>query len=176
MPVDDSYVLLDDALIRLRRLWNGTAPRRSAMADRVPPVEMSTVLVVNAVHRLQAVRPGGEVTVADVAGHLDVASSTASRLVDRAVTATMVTRRESATDTRRVALNLTARGQALLSAAAEFRLTYLEQVLDGWTATDVDTFAMLLDRFAAAVHRSPPTTAGGGSPAGGLTGPTAFGG
>lgn len=169
MSANDSYVLLDDALIRLRRLWSGAVPRRSVMADRVPPVEMSTVLVVNAIHRLQAVRPGGEVaeatevTVADVAGHLDVASSTASRLVDRAVTATMVTRRASATDTRRVALSLTARGQELLAAAGEFRLSYLEQVLDGWTAADVDAFAMLLDRFAAAVHLRPPTTAGGAS-------------
>ena len=163
MPADDSYVLLDDALIRLRRLWNGAVPRPSAMADRVQPVEMSTVLVVTAIHRLQTVRPGAEVTVADVAGHLDVAGSTASRLVDRAVTATMVIRRASATDTRRVALRLTAGGQALLEAAGEFRLSYLEQVLDGWTGADVDTFAMLLDRFAAAVHQRPPTTAGGAS-------------
>jgi DNA-binding MarR family transcriptional regulator len=163
MPVDDSYVLLDDALIGLRRLWNGAVPRASAMADRAPPVEMSTVFVVNAIHRLQAVRPEGEVTVADVAGQLDVASSTASRLVDRAVTATMVMRRASATDTRRVALSLTAGGQGLLEAAGEFRRSYLEQVLDGWTAADVDTLAMLLDRFAAAVHHRPPTTAGGAS-------------
>jgi len=163
MPLDDSYVLLDDALIRLRRLWNGTTPRPTAMADRVPPVEMSTVFVVNAVHRLQAVRPEGEVTVADVAGHLDVASSTASRLVDRAVTATMVMRRASGTDTRRVVLSLTVQGQTLLAAAGEFRRSYLEQVLDGWTAADVDTFAMLLDRFAAEVHQRPPTTAGGAS-------------
>lgn len=163
MSVDDSYVLLDDALIRLRRLWAGTVPRTSAMADRVPPVEMSTVLVVNAIHRLHSVRPEGEVTVADVAGHLDVAGSTASRLVDRAVTATMVVRRGSAADTRRVALSLTVRGRALLAAAGEFRLSYLEQVLDGWTTADVDTFAMLLDRFAAAVHHRPPTAAGGAS-------------
>jgi DNA-binding MarR family transcriptional regulator len=133
------------------------------MADRVPPVEMSTVLVVSAIHRLQAVRPAGEVTVADVAGHLDVASSTASRLVDRAVTATMVIRRASATDTRRVALSLTAGGEALFAAAGDFRLSYLEEVLDGWTAAEVGTFATLLDRFAAAVHERPPTTAGGTS-------------
>jgi DNA-binding MarR family transcriptional regulator len=163
MPADDSYVLLDDALIRLRRLWSGTVPRPSAMADRVPPVEMSTVLVVTAIDRLQAARPDCQVTVADVAGHLDVAGSTASRLVDRAVTATMVIRRASATDTRRLALSLTAGGQSLLEAAGEFRLSYLEQVLDGWAAAEVDTFAMLLDRFAAAVHHRPPTTAGGAS-------------
>jgi len=156
MPSGDSYALMDDALIRLRRLWAGMAPQAAPMAKQLPPVEMSTVLVVDAIHHLQLARPGSEVTVAAVGARLDVATSTASRLVDRAATRSMVTRGRSVIDTRRVSLTLTPRGQALLREAGEFRRSYLGQLLDGWTVAEIDSFATLLDRFASAVHEHPP--------------------
>ena len=120
---------------------------------------MSTVLVVDAIHRLQVAQPWAEVTVAAVADRLDVAASTASRIVDRAVTASMVGRGASAVDTRRVALTLTRSGRTLLIEAGGFRRSYVAHVLDGWTVAEVDTFAELLDRFATAVHQHPPIPA-----------------
>jgi len=156
MPRDESYLLVDDALIRLRRLWTGTAQRPATSAKRKPPVEMSTVLVVDAIHRLQAMALDGEVTVAAVADRLDVAASTASRIVERAVTASMVTRGASSVDPRRVALTLTPGGRTLLAEAGAFRRSYVAGVLDGWTEAEADTFAQLLDRFAIAVHLHPP--------------------
>ena len=119
----------------------------------------ATVLVVDAIHRLQVTQPHSEVTVAGVAERLDVAASTASRIVDRAVTASKVTRRTSALDPRRVALALTPHGQTLLIEASAFRRSYVALVLEGWTKAEVDTFAQLLDRFATAVHQHPPTPA-----------------
>jgi len=155
MQDDDPHLLVDDALIRLRRLWTGPAPR-PATADHNTPVEMSTVLVIDAIHRLRATQPNdSEVTVAAIAARLDVAASTASRIVDRAVTASMVTRRASAVDARRVTLSLTPHGEALFVEASTFRRSYLAQVLQGWTVVEVDTFAELLDRFASAVHEHP---------------------
>jgi len=64
MSGDESYLLVDDALIRLRRLWTGMAPSAATTSDRSTPVEMSTVLVVDAIHRLQVTQPQAEVTVA----------------------------------------------------------------------------------------------------------------
>jgi len=157
MQGDESYLLVDDALIRLRRLWSGAVPRVATASGRDTPVEMSTVLVVDAIHRLQVTKPQAEVTVAAIADRLDVAASTASRIVDRAVTASMVTRGASCVDPRRVALALTPRGQTLLVEAGAFRRSYVARVLDGWTEAEVDTFAELLDRFATAVHQHPPT-------------------
>ena len=156
VPVDDSYVLMDDALIRLRRLWSGTAPSTSAVGGQATTVEMSTVFVLNAIHLLQIARPDAEVTVAAVAERLDVATSTASRLVNRAVTSSMVARAASAVDSRRAALTISPQGKILLTAAAAFRRSYLDQMLDGWTETETATFATLLDRFATAVHQHPP--------------------
>ena len=54
--------------------------------------QMSTVLVVDAVNRHQRQHPGAPVRIADVAERLDVAPSTASRLVDRAAKAGMLVR------------------------------------------------------------------------------------
>lgn len=157
MSADESYALLDDALIQLRRFWVRTAPPAMATVDPGIPVEMSTVFVVDAVHRLQTVTPPGDVTVTAIAARLDVAASTASRLIDRAVTAAMVTRGTSEVDPRRVVLSLTEQGRELCTQASAFRRTYLSGVLDGWTVAEVDTLATLLDRFATGVHQHPPT-------------------
>jgi DNA-binding MarR family transcriptional regulator len=157
MSRTEALRVIDDTLIRLRRLWNGKA---AGPADRHGEVELSTVLVVDAIHRIRGEED--EVTVRAVGVRLDVAPSTASRLVDRAVEAGMVVRRSSEADSRRSSLALSDQGEKLLAAAGAFRLGYLSDVLDDWSAKDVDTFARLLDRFATAVHRRPPVADGRG--------------
>ncbi len=124
---------IDDALVRLRRLWS-SAPRG---------VEMSSVLVVEA-----CARAGGPVSVGEVARFADVEHSTASRLVDRAVRAGYVDRAEGG---RRAALELTAAGRDLRERAVARRTAWLTTVLDGWTAADVTGLAALLGRFAGRV-------------------------
>ena len=141
---------LDDALIRLRRLWH-THPRSGPLEPGASAPELSTVLVADAIHR-QHQEQGAPVRVADVAHRLAVAPSTASRLVDRAVRAAVVARGTDPEDPRRAVLTLTPAGTALLATAFAFRTRYLERVLAGWNATDVETLARLLDRFATAVH------------------------
>jgi DNA-binding MarR family transcriptional regulator len=148
----DTLLALDAALIRLRRLWATGAPRLGRAGEAV---EMSTVLVVDAVQRLTDGDPPTEATVAAVAEQLDVAASTASRLVDRAVTAGVVRRTRSAADPRRAPLVLTAEGRALAARATEFRLSYLDRLLAGWDESDRRTFADLLSRFATEVHTHP---------------------
>ena len=148
---------LDDALIRLRRLWQTPSIKRVLVEPDGQRLEISTVLVTDAVNRLQHADPPMVARVADIADRLEVAPSTASRLVDRAVRAGMVTRGGDAADGRHVILTLSPAGSALLGRAFLFRTRYLEQVLKGWTCDDVATLARLLDRFADAVH----THAGG---------------
>jgi DNA-binding MarR family transcriptional regulator len=131
----------DDALVRLRRLWSSSHTR--PMADSDPPVEMSSVLVVEACARARA-----DVTIGDVAAFADVKHSTASRLVDRAVRAGFVTRARSAADARRAVLRLTDAGRALQQRATAFRLEWLAQILADWSAHDVALFAELMHRFA----------------------------
>ncbi|MGB8385132.1 MAG: MarR family winged helix-turn-helix transcriptional regulator [Dermatophilaceae bacterium] len=140
---------LDVCLMRLRRMWSGPRVRSSVRVGVGQQVELSTVLVVDAVCRDA---PPGGVSVVQVAESLDVAPSTASRLVDRAVAAGMVQRRPKGTDARRAVLTPTAAGRALQRKALRFRTGYLADVLRDWSAADVAGLADLLDRFAQAVE------------------------
>jgi DNA-binding MarR family transcriptional regulator len=136
--------VLDDALLRLRRLWSPS--RQRLIDDEGVAVEMSSLLVVEACARGAAA--GLEVSVADVASLADVAPSTASRLVDRAACAGLVGRGTSRVDPRRTALSLTQRGISLQARAYTARATWLVGQLHDWPARDVDQLAQLLDRFA----------------------------
>lgn len=145
---------IDEALIRLRRLWTGHETPAALARDSGGGLEMSTVLVADAIDRERGT--GTEVTVADVADRLDVAHSTASRLIDRAEAAGVVTRSRSSVDQRRVTLHLTADGDLLVARSFEFRTQYLTSLVADWSDADVACFARLLDRFATDARRIPP--------------------
>ena len=148
----EDLAALDEALVRLRRLW--TASRAHVVDDLGQRVEMSSVLVVEACARAQAA--GAESAVGDVAAFLDVEASTASRLVDRAARAGLVRRTASEVDARRSALVLTEAGHALRTRAVAARLAWLGGVVHDWTEPDVRALAEVLGRFADAVGATPP--------------------
>lgn len=137
---------VDAALVRLRRLWS--APPH-LVDDAGRAVEMSSVLVVEGCARHAA--EGREATVGAIAEFADVTHSTASRLVDRAVSAGLVARSPSPSDARRTVLTLTPSGSALRARAVAFRLAWLRSTLADWPAADTGALAELLGRFADAV-------------------------
>lgn len=147
----DGLLLLDDALVRLRRLW--TASRAHVVDDLGRRVEMSSVLVLEACARASA--DTGEVTVGDVAAFLDVEASTASRLVERAAAAGLVRRTTSAVDARRIALGPTDAGRALRARATTARLGWLGGVVADWPREDVHALGSALTRFADTVAAAP---------------------
>lgn len=123
--------------------------------ERRPPApggdrQTSTLLVVEALGAARAA--GGEATVADVAHALDVAPSTASRLVDRAIRAGVVGEAASATNRRRVRLELTDDGASFAEHALAFRAARLCALLGSWSPADREHLARLLARFADAVR------------------------
>ena len=159
---DEGLAAVDDALLRLRRLWSASRSRL-VDDDGGPAVEMSSLLVVEACARGAA--RGTEVGVGDVARLADVEPSTASRLVDRAQEAGLVARRPSAASARRTALELTPAGSALRERAVRARQGWLADQLAGWTEADVAAFGALLTRFADGLgDPAPPSTGGSGPP------------
>lgn len=143
---------LDAALLALRRFAEAPAPRGGpTLIHGRERVEISTVLVVDAVARRG---DGEDCSIGTVAEELRVAHSTASRLIERAVQVGMVQRARSGSDPRRVALSLSAAGEQLQRDATAFRTSRLEELLEGWTATDVTTLTRLLERFARSAHPS----------------------
>lgn len=139
---------VDDALLRLRRLW--AASRHRIVHDGVTAVELSSLLVVEACARRAS--EGAEANVSDVAELADVAPSTASRLVDAAELAGLLSRRPSVHSARRTALALTPAGAALRERAVAARTGWLSEQLADWDPADVDCFGQLLQRFADQVH------------------------
>ncbi|WP_225755321.1 MarR family winged helix-turn-helix transcriptional regulator [Actinotalea sp. Marseille-Q4924] len=162
---DPAFGTLDAALLALRRFWSAPdavadVPPGAGSAGAGPPprhVESSTLLVAEALRSARAA--GREATVADVAEALDVAPSTASRLVDRAIGAGVVVKAPSARNRRRVRLDLTDDGAALAGRALAFRAHRLGALLEGWSPADREHLARLLARFAAEV-RAERLTAG----------------
>lgn len=137
--------VIDGALIALRRFWTAQERPTVLRRDVGKGVELSTVFVADAIDR--AGRADGSATLAQVADCLDIASSTASRLVDRAVAAGMV-RRTQHEDRRRRPVALTEAGQALVADSTVFRTQHLAQVMGPWPDRDVERYARLLSRFA----------------------------
>jgi DNA-binding MarR family transcriptional regulator len=150
MVADRVLERLDSALLALRRFASPelARPRIShAGAD----IELSTMLVVDAIARSAP----GEVSVRLVADSLQVAPSTGSRLVERAVQAGMVVGKSSENDPRMRVLHLTRDGRRLQRAALRHRTQRLANATADWSRDDLAQFADLLDRFARTVHPLP---------------------
>ena len=182
----DGLAEIDDALLRLRRLWS--LSRHRVVDDAGAPVEISSLIVVEACARgaerassgadgpgADGAGAGGaadEVTVSDVARLADVTASTASRLVDRAASGGWVRRTPSSTSARRTAVVVTPAGAALRERAVRSRRAWLARQLDGWSPGDARELGRLLSRFAeglddpAAGGPGPPTDPGPSDPQG----------
>lgn len=156
----DGLAEIDDALLRLRRLWS--ASRHRVVDDAGTPVEISSLIVVEACARGTAA--AAEVSVGDVARLADVTASTATRLVDRAAAAGWVHRTPSAVTARRTALVLTEAGAALRERAVRSRRAWLADHLAGWDAADARHLGRLLSRFADGLDASGAPTPGPSQP------------
>ena len=132
---------MDQALLRLRRFFDAPA----VLDDRGSRVELSTLLVLEAVARC-----GTPASIRGIADQLNVAHSTASRLVTRAEAAGMVERATSMTDRRETVIQSTPVGHDFRQEATTYRLDRLTALTTGWAHEERATFARLLDRFAAA--------------------------
>lgn len=144
---------IDQALIGLRHLWSGPVHLQDAALGKV---EMSTVWIVNALADSDRHAEQESLSIRELATALGVAHSTASRLVDRAVTIGAITRGPDTHDARLTVVTLTDRGRTLAKTASRFRAAYLADATRTWTDDERATFADLLTRFAHSITATPP--------------------
>ncbi len=142
-PAPSALRTLDDALTGLRRVWLRPGRRRRFLAELGEPVELAVLRTLRAIELVDGDEPG----VSDVAAALGVKTSTASRMVDDAVTQGYVTRVASEVDRRRAVLQLTSEGARLLGRATQVRESLLAEVTADWSHEDVATLAGLLERL-----------------------------
>ncbi|TFC01000.1 MarR family transcriptional regulator [Cryobacterium adonitolivorans] len=145
MTVDQDWDRIDASLIRMRRLLGN--PR--GVTDGV---DLSAVFVVDTIARRAKDRMSTRIT--DIARHLSVKPSTASRLVRSTEAAGYIQRSASPDDTRSVVLHLTSRGEELNTSARAFRADILRKATVTWDEKTIATFARLLDEFSLATSGS----------------------
>lgn len=134
---------LDRALLEVRRLVNRPGYRRRLLGPLGRRIELSTVRVLQAVDQASA-----PPSIGTVASTLAIDPSTASRLVDQRVTEGLLTRSPDPDDRRRLVLELTTRGRALLEELAASRTTMLEEVTADWSSADIVVLERLLLRLS----------------------------
>jgi DNA-binding MarR family transcriptional regulator len=148
-PDGDTDAALDragQALFRLGRLFARRTAHNGPAERAGRPVELSRILVAEAV-AVGPDEPEGEITVGLIADRLAIEPSTASRLVAEAIREGYVTRTTSPTDARRLRLDLTPAGRALVADAQRYQRATFEEITCTWPTHDRAEFARLLVRF-----------------------------
>lgn len=92
---------------------------------------------------------GDETKVATVAERLGIDPSRASRMVSELVSRGYVSRRASQTDSRATVLQLTQRGQMVVTTILAHKYLILADFLSQWTQEELAAFLPLMARFSA---------------------------
>ena len=111
----------DDVLLALARMSMDASVRASQDVGGVSSVQLRA---------LTALRQEGEANLAQLAEDIGITVSTASRLVDRLVSADWVHRAPSETNRREISLTLTGDGKRLLRRYDRRRVALLKECLD----------------------------------------------
>ena len=116
-------------------------------------VDGSFLTVIGAIDELSE---AGAPTIKDIARHLDVHHSRASRLVKDTIRGGFVVRLAAQDDARKSCVTLSARGREIAASIRAARAKFFATRLQGWSKADRLKIATLLARFAerdADVHR-----------------------
>jgi len=132
------------ALFRLVRFWARRGPLRVSAELTGEERRLQDIQVLEAV----AAAPGDDASVADVAHHLGIDRSGASRFVSDAVAHGYLSRGSAADDARRAVLTLTPEGRALLNGATAWQERVFGELTAQWPAADAEAFARYLRRLA----------------------------
>jgi len=137
---------VERSMVRLRRGMSRQRLGKAAIRDHNLPVDVRVLHVVDVVDEGPD-RPGEEMSVGVVAARLGVDASRGSRIVAEAVKSGYVRRVASQEDGRRIHLELTDAGRAVVEATRRTRQEHFATAMSGWTDEERAEFARLLARF-----------------------------
>ncbi|MGU3501653.1 MarR family winged helix-turn-helix transcriptional regulator [Mycobacterium sp. C31M] len=146
------YDQLDELLTRIHVARQRPNWRRRLLDGAGPVTSVSTLRVLRAVERHQL--QGSGASIGDVAEHLSVEHSTASRTVSAVVAAGLIAKSAAPEDQRRSVLVLTDTGQKALTAVTERRRDLVADAVADWPGADVDTLVTLLEKLTERVEES----------------------
>ena len=146
------YDQLDELLTRIHVARQRPSWRRRLLDGAGPVASVSPLRVLRAVESRQHL--GGGASIGDVAEHLAVEHSTASRTVSAVVAAGLLTKSCAPEDQRRSVLLLTDAGQKALTTVTERRRDLVAEAVADWPGTDVDMLVTLLEKLTVRVEES----------------------
>jgi DNA-binding MarR family transcriptional regulator len=133
----------DDVLLALARMAMDASVRASEDVGGVSPVQLRA---------LTSLRQKGEANLAQLADDIGITVSTASRLVDRLVSAEWVHRAASKTNRREISLTLTGTGKRLLRRYDSRRVVLLKECLERVPAERRDAVLGALAELTRPTH------------------------
>lgn len=131
----------DEALLAFARVSMDASVRAADVMGALSPVQLRA---------LTALQENGPSNLAQLAEEMGVTVSTASRLVDRLVTADWVHRRQAPHNRREISLTLTTQGKALLRRYDDERIVRLQKCLTQLPPDRQDVVIAALQEFAEA--------------------------
>ncbi len=141
-PPRTDVAAVADNFVELMRTF--ARARARILAAATHDVEWSAHVLLKCLHS------EGPMRASEVAEFLQSDPSTVSRQVAGLVKDGLLERRSDPHDGRASLLVLTPDAYAVLADHDRIRLEYFTQVLDGWSAADLQQFAGMLRRFCAA--------------------------
>ncbi|XRQ15662.1 MarR family winged helix-turn-helix transcriptional regulator [Actinomadura welshii] len=143
---DEAVEAVERSMVRLRRGMSRQRLGKAAVREHNLPVDVQVLHVVDVIDEGPD-DAGQEMSVGLVAARLGVDASRGSRIVAEAVKAGYVRRVASQEDGRRIHLELTAAGRAVVDATRRTRHEHFAKAMGDWTDTERAEFARLLSRF-----------------------------
>ncbi|GGV21337.1 MarR family transcriptional regulator [Actinomadura cremea] len=143
---EEALTTVERSMVRLRRGMSRQRLGKAAVREHNLPVDVQVLHVVDIVDEGPD-RPGQEVSVGLVAARLGVDASRGSRIVAEAVKSGYVRRVASQEDGRRIHLELTDAGRAVVEATRRTRQEHFAHAMRNWTDAERAEFARLLTRF-----------------------------
>ncbi|WP_433461553.1 MarR family winged helix-turn-helix transcriptional regulator [Spirillospora sp. CA-128828] len=137
---------VERSMVRLRRGMSRQRLGKAAIREHNLPVDVQVLHVVDVVDEGPD-RPGEEMSVGLVAARLGVDASRGSRIVAEAVKCGYIRRVASQEDGRRIHLELTDAGLAVVDATRRTRQEHFAKAMRDWTDEERAEFARLLARF-----------------------------
>jgi DNA-binding MarR family transcriptional regulator len=145
MPEETNIRSIERAIIRIARSMGRRDLGRQVERSLGSRVDVSFLPVVGAVDELNG---SAAPTIKDIARHLDVHHSRASRLVKDTIRSGLVIRLASQDDARKSCVALSDKGQKIAAAIHAARAKFFATRLQGWSKGDRRKLAVLLALFA----------------------------
>ncbi|TDD40438.1 MarR family transcriptional regulator [Actinomadura sp. KC06] len=143
---EEALDAVERSMVKLRRAMSRQRLGRAAIREHNLPVDVQVLHVVDVIDEGPD-DAGQEMSVGLVAARLGVDASRGSRIVAEAVKSGYVRRVASQEDGRRIHLELTAEGRAVVDATRRTRQEHFAKAMSDWTDAERAEFARLLARF-----------------------------